>query len=127
MSCGIRRVAKLVRCGPYKLAFVLNRCLDRYDHPSENLQRAASPNPFPQLANQDIQSPHSLYSSLGSPQETTGLSDGNAPKLTVEFEPASSAARNSATSQSDDGSVASSTLIVDDNMLNRRVRTISLD
>jgi hypothetical protein len=32
-----------IRLGPYKLAYVLNKCLDRFEHPDENVQRDSSP------------------------------------------------------------------------------------
>lgn len=32
-----------IRLGPYKLAYVLNKCLDRFEHPAENVQRNSSP------------------------------------------------------------------------------------
>ncbi|KAI2485300.1 sensor histidine kinase response [Pyrenophora tritici-repentis] len=108
-------------CGPYKLAFVLNRCLDRYDHPEENLQRAISPNPFPQLVIHEDQLPRSLCSSPTSTQGTTGLFESSSPGPTVKVTPASSVAQSSAVSQHEDDSIVSSTLIVDDNMLNRRL------
>ncbi|EDU46670.1 two-component sensor protein histidine protein kinase [Pyrenophora tritici-repentis Pt-1C-BFP] len=108
-------------CGPYKLAFVLNRCLDRYDHPEENLQRAISPNPFPQFVIHEDQLPRSLCSSPTSTQGTTGLFESSSPGPTVKVTPASSVAQSSAVSQHEDDSIVSSTLIVDDNMLNRRL------
>ncbi|KAL7776876.1 hypothetical protein CFE70_007296 [Pyrenophora teres f. teres 0-1] len=108
-------------CGPYKLAFVLNRCLDRFDHPEENLQRAMSPNSFPQLVNYDNPPPRSLCSSPASTQGTNGPSESTSPGVIVKVTPASSAAQSSAVSQHEDDPVVSSTLIVDDNMLNRRL------
>ncbi|KAF2127320.1 hypothetical protein P153DRAFT_368634 [Dothidotthia symphoricarpi CBS 119687] len=36
-------------CGPYKLAYILKRCLDRFEHPGENLPHISSPATFPQL------------------------------------------------------------------------------
>ena len=108
-------------CGPYKLAFVLNRCLDRYDHPEENLQHAMSPDPCPQLVNHENQPPRSLCSSPGSTKETIGPLNGSSPEIAVKVAPASNAVQSLGISQHEDGSVISSTLIVDDNMLNRRV------
>jgi hypothetical protein len=32
-----------IRLGPYKLAYVLNKCLDRFENPDENVQRDSSP------------------------------------------------------------------------------------
>jgi hypothetical protein len=32
------------RLGPHKLAYVLNKCLDRFEDPDENVQRDSSPN-----------------------------------------------------------------------------------
>lgn len=31
------------RLGPYKLAYVLNKCFDRFEHPDENIQPAVDP------------------------------------------------------------------------------------
>ncbi|KAH7094565.1 sensor histidine kinase-like protein/response regulator [Paraphoma chrysanthemicola] len=37
-------------CGPYKLAYILNQCLDRYDLPDENLQHQSSGSESPRTA-----------------------------------------------------------------------------
>jgi hypothetical protein len=36
-------LAYKTRLGPYKLAYVLNKCLDRFEHPEENVQPESSP------------------------------------------------------------------------------------
>ncbi|RMZ66283.1 sensor histidine kinase response [Pyrenophora seminiperda CCB06] len=105
-------------CGPYKLAFVLNRCLDRYDQPGENLQRATSPNPFPQPVNHKIQPPRSLCPSPYSTQDATGVLNSNHLEPTFKATPALHTAQPS---QHTNASTVSSTLIVDDNILNRRL------
>lgn len=33
------------RLGPYKLAYVLNKCLDRFEHPDENVPQTSDPTP----------------------------------------------------------------------------------
>lgn len=50
------------RLGPYKLAYVLNKCLDRFEHPGENVQR--SPNPTFGL---EVNLTQSKSSQFGSP------------------------------------------------------------
>jgi hypothetical protein len=37
------------RLGPYKLACVLNKCLDRFEHPDENVQRHSGPDHIPTI------------------------------------------------------------------------------
>ena len=46
-----RREANHISCGPYKLAYILNRCLDRLDNPDENIRPSTSggSSPHPNL------------------------------------------------------------------------------
>ncbi|USP76619.1 uncharacterized protein yc1106_03893 [Curvularia clavata] len=87
-------------CGPQKLAFVLNRCLDRYDQPGDNMQPQRTPSPLPPIAfsgakEQDITS-LSLNPVLPAAQLVTDPSLKEAPAVPH-------------------------ILIVDDNALNRRL------
>ncbi|KAI4943476.1 hypothetical protein J4E91_009386 [Alternaria rosae] len=110
-------------CGPYKLAYVLNRCLDRYDHPAENLQTTGSASSSPRpLSPEDQQQTH-----FSSPMN---LMTGTLESLNLgSFEPAapstagSTTAQASITSPHEEEPVISYTLIVDDNSLNRRLLT----
>jgi signal transduction histidine kinase/CheY-like chemotaxis protein len=108
-------------CGPYKLAFVLNRCLDRYDHPAENLESTGPASPPPQSMSQRIQQhmrPSSPINSAHSTIESLHLgSNGPVASSTA----GSTTAQPSVVSPQEEDPIISQTLIVDDNLLNRRL------
>ncbi|CAN9362440.1 unnamed protein product [Alternaria alternata] len=109
-------------CGPYKLAYVLNRCLDRFDHPAENLQYTAPTSQLLQPLSQEIKQhtyPSSPTNSLQSTLESLN-SDASGPVASSTA--GSTTAQPSVTSPTEEEDpVISHTLIVDDNLLNRRL------
>ncbi|KAI4681792.1 uncharacterized protein J4E84_007388 [Alternaria hordeiaustralica] len=111
-------------CGPYKLAWVLNRCLDRYEHPAENLQPTgvSSPPPQPMWQSPPQQSrPSTPMKSMQSAMESL---DSDSPRPVAPSTAGSTVAQASVTSPTspqEDDPVISHTLIVDDNPLNRRL------
>jgi CheY-like chemotaxis protein len=108
-------------CGPYKLAYVLNRCLDRYEHPSENLQPAGLSSPPPQPLPQEDQQQTQPSSPNNSTQITMESLNMGSPRPTAPSTAGSTTAQASVTSPQEDEPVISHTLIVDDNLLNRRL------
>jgi CheY-like chemotaxis protein len=109
-------------CGPYKLAYVINRCLDRFDHPAENLQYTAPTSQLLQPLSQEIKQhtyPSSPTNSLQSTLESLN-SDASGPVASSTA--GSTTAQPSVTSPTEEEDpVISHTLIVDDNLLNRRL------
>ncbi|CAO2658632.1 Nn.00g063550.m01.CDS01 [Neocucurbitaria sp. VM-36] len=117
-------------CGPYKLAFILNRCLDRFALPEENIRRPSSDShssdsPSPQLSLIETetleQEPPFLPSSIPySPESsteplaiTTGIiAPTTAGVLTF---------RSAASSRGRDNTRTWHVLITDDNLINRRL------
>jgi CheY-like chemotaxis protein len=108
-------------CGPYKLAYVLNRCLDRYEHPSENLQPAGLSSPPPQPLPQEDQQQTQPSSPNNSTQITMESLNMGSPRPIAPSTAGSTTAQASVTSPQEDEPVISHTLIVDDNLLNRRL------
>lgn len=114
-------LTNLIRCGPHKLAFVLNRCLDRYDQPGDNVQPSRAVSPLPQTATYGAKE---LGISIPPPSPAQ-LND-----KPLQARPAENAAKSPATTPTpqpvhvphqEEDLAASHILIVDDNMLNRRV------
>ncbi|KAF7672323.1 sensor histidine kinase response regulator [Alternaria burnsii] len=109
-------------CGPYKLAYVLNRCLDRFDHPAENWQYTAPTSQSLQPLSQETKQhtyPSSPTNSLQSTLESLN-SDASGPVASSTA--GSTTAQPSVTSPTEEEDpVVSHTLIVDDNLLNRRL------
>ncbi|KAI4950397.1 hypothetical protein J4E91_004279 [Alternaria rosae] len=104
-------------CGPYKLAWVLNRCLDRYEHPAENLQPAGISSPPPQPQQQSH--PSTPTKSMQNTMESLSLSS---PEPVAPSTAGSTSVQHSLTSPpQEEDPVISHTLIVDDNVLNRRL------
>ncbi|EUC31900.1 hypothetical protein COCCADRAFT_100102 [Bipolaris zeicola 26-R-13] len=108
-------------CGPHKLAFVLNRCLDRYDQPGDNVQPSRAVSPLPQTATYGAKE---LGISIPPPSPAQ-LND-----KPLQARPAENAAKFPATTPTpqpvhvphqEEDLAASHILIVDDNMLNRRL------
>ncbi|KAI4679895.1 hypothetical protein J4E81_010300 [Alternaria sp. BMP 2799] len=103
-------------CGPYKLAWVLNRCLDRFEHPAENLQPAGVSSPLPQPRQQSH--PYTPTKSMQNSMESLSLAS---PEAVAPSTAGSTSVQHSVTSPQEEDPVISHTLIVDDNMLNRRL------
>ena len=108
-------------CGPHKLAFVLNRCLDRYDQPRDNVQLSRAVSQLPQTATHGVQE---LGISI-RPLSPAQLNDRS-----LQARPGSNAAKSPTTTPTaqpvhiphqEEDLAASYVLIVDDNMLNRRL------
>ncbi|KAI4612432.1 hypothetical protein J4E80_007165 [Alternaria sp. BMP 0032] len=111
-------------CGPYKLAWVLNRCLDRYEHPAENLQPTgvSSPPPQPMWQSPPQQSrPSTPMKSMQSAIESLGSESPRPVAPSTAGSTVAQASVTSPTSPQEDDPVISHTLIVDDNPLNRRL------
>ncbi|EUC41095.1 hypothetical protein COCMIDRAFT_107052 [Bipolaris oryzae ATCC 44560] len=108
-------------CGPHKLAFVLNRCLDRYNQPGDNVQPSRAVSPLPQTGSHGVEE-----SSIPIPPPSpTQLN--NRP---LQVRPAENSAKAPGTTPTpqpvhilhqEEDLAASHILIVDDNMLNRRL------
>ncbi|KAI4652412.1 hypothetical protein J4E93_002614 [Alternaria ventricosa] len=104
-------------CGPYKLAWVLNRCLDRYEHPAENLQPAGMSSPPPQPQQQSY--PFTPTKSMQNTMESLSLTS---PEPVAPSTAGSTSVQHSLTSPpQEEEPLISHTLIVDDNVLNRRL------
>lgn len=104
------------RCGPFKLAYILNQCLDRYENPDENIehQSSASESPRFNLLSDDEHpvSPRTPYHVAQSDEALTQKTN----KTTISDD------RPSAESIHEDGnSGGAQVLIVDDNSINRSV------
>lgn len=106
----------LGRCGPFKLAYILNQCLDRYENPDENVEHQSSASESPRFnLLGDGEPPASPRTPYHAPQseviltrkmnETT-ISDGGP------------SAENALDNQNAAGAQV---LIVDDNSINRTV------
>lgn len=108
-------------CGPYKLAWVLNRCLDRFEHPAENLQPAGIASPPQQPLWQRPQEQSRPATPVKSMQNTMQSLNLESPASRAPSTAGSTRAQASVTSPQEDDPVPSHTLIVDDNMLNRRL------
>jgi CheY-like chemotaxis protein len=108
-------------CGPYKLAYILNRCLDRYEHPAENLQPTDSSSPPTQPFSQETQQQSHPSLPMNSTQSTTESLNLESPRPAAPSTADSTTAQPSITSQNEEDPVISHTLIVDDNLLNRRL------
>jgi CheY-like chemotaxis protein len=108
-------------CGPYKLAYVLNRCLDRYDHPAENLESTGPASPPPQPMSQEIQQQTRASSPMNSMHESIKSLHFGSPRPIGSSTAGSTTAQPSITSSLEEDSDISHTLIVDDNLLNRRL------
>ncbi|KAI4629137.1 uncharacterized protein J4E87_003398 [Alternaria ethzedia] len=111
-------------CGPYKLAWVLNRCLDRYEHPAENLQPTGVSSPPPQPMWQSPPRESRPSTPMKSMQSAIESLDSESPRPIAPSTAGSTVAQASVTSPTspqEDDPVISHTLIVDDNPLNRRL------
>lgn len=114
----------LSRCGPHKLAKIINHCLDRYYSPKENLlENKHSP---------IISSPGAVSTASTPATVGTGRSSSqDRPSMTSYFPPSGSSATSPVASQSQSSPQKSftssnregpaSVLIVDDNAVNRRL------
>ncbi|KNG47927.1 sensor histidine kinase response regulator [Stemphylium lycopersici] len=108
-------------CGPYKLAFVLNQCLDRYDHPDENLQPRRVFRSLPQSALHAAQHPSNPTSPIGSMQGIKESLIMRSRERAAKSAVTSHAPQSVSTTQEKGDPVVPHTLIVDDNNLNRRL------
>ncbi|KAG9190516.1 hypothetical protein G6011_08604 [Alternaria panax] len=108
-------------CGPYKLAHVLNRCLDRYDHPAENLKETASTSRPLQSVSQGIQDQKRHSSPMNSMHGTIESLHFDSSRPMTSSTSGSTTAQPSVTSPHEEDPIISHTLIVDDNPLNRRL------
>lgn len=111
----------LTRCGPQKLAFVLNRCLDRYDQPDDNVQSQRTPSPLSPIALHGIQeegitrsAPGFIDLGVGSTAAEPAEQPAKLPSLSPTPQPAMGPSLK-------EDSAVPHILIVDDNALNRRV------
>lgn len=107
-------------CGPYKLAHILNRCLDRFELPEENLSylssgstRSESPS-FGVSNNEKLSLPPGLLNQLDDPQVSTTV----APHIETSGTPS---ARDTIAIPNRPAPSATQILIVDDNAINRSV------
>lgn len=124
--------ADLHSCGPYKLAFVLNRCLDRFALPEENLKRpdsaTVSPQPLPRRPKL-LSQPFSLPNLLNDNDiPVTELAPVVIPApLSVQVAQPTSASSTlgllAAPSEAARPSI-SNVLVVDDNSINRKVSNV---
>ncbi|EMD96619.1 hypothetical protein COCC4DRAFT_205550 [Bipolaris maydis ATCC 48331] len=100
-------------CGPHKLAFVLNRCLDRYDQPDDNVQPSRAVSPLPQTATHGVEELRISVPPPSPAQPNDRSSQARSAKNATKSPTATPTAEEELT--------ASHILIVDDNMLNRRL------
>ena len=110
-------LANLGRCGPYKLAYLLNHCLDRYESPTENTPSGSGPLVAPLSVGMQKITPYSHE-----------MEDSSIPSSPTNTKPALikwnySSAESNTESQQDPPRV----LIADDNAINRRVRVCLLE
>lgn len=125
--------------GPHKLAFILDRCLDRFEHPAENIHHWPSAATSPRSRPVELLPPYSSSSRLDSlsvanfsistnnprmPRSTTKASTKpsiapSPPASTTGFSFGSTADRMPMISIDD--TISSKILITDDNVINRRV------
>lgn len=110
-------------CGPYKLAYILNKCLDRYARPEENLQHQTSGNQSPITGVPDDKRllQRNLTLNLSSAAEDTIPEHSltkSSPIALVAPVPLPNGVRRE---RSPHRSSPSHVLIVDDNAINRRL------
>lgn len=107
-------------CGPFKVAYILNQCLDRLDHPEENLQHESSGNELPHVswADSGVQTSSGRKSNQGrsSPAPITRLKDH-----TTTADSASSIKHGNNSNVAQQAFTTPEVLIVDDNTINRNV------
>jgi hypothetical protein len=113
-------------CGPYKLAYILNQCLDRFELPEENLShdssssvgtRSPKPGPF-------IDERPTLHPPAPCPPVMEHYEDPQASLITapdIESTPLTPPAEELVKLPIRPASTASQVLIVDDNAINRSV------
>jgi hypothetical protein len=110
------------RCGPFKLAYILNQCLDRYDLPDENLRHQSS-------SGESSRHSHTSRNGRKGVSQTLHLSQPSESSLTNgEIKPAETSdaiapAASIPASPISNKPVSSTAqiLIVDDNAINRSV------
>ncbi|KAF1921711.1 hypothetical protein BDU57DRAFT_59188 [Ampelomyces quisqualis] len=105
-------------CGPFKLAYILNQCLDRFGNPDENVEHHSSASESPRFSVLgDGSGPHFPQTSYHSPQSEAALARKMNETTTSD---AVSSTTNSATATQDSqDSGGAQVLIVDDNSINR--------
>ncbi|KAH7401588.1 hypothetical protein BKA66DRAFT_405445 [Pyrenochaeta sp. MPI-SDFR-AT-0127] len=114
-------------CGPYKLAFILNRCLDRFDLPEENLRRPDSNSQSPQALPWRPKPLPQTFLSLNSVRATEPSALDPKTSSTTATTPAASMV--TATTNTDPAvapheamsSGSTRILVADDNSINRRL------
>jgi hypothetical protein len=113
-----RRDLTLHSCGPYKLAYILNQCLDRFDSPEENIQQGS-----PSIAGIATGSPHGRRKALQSANFITSIDVKADPALVANVTTASDAPSTGTPVSLPLRHVSSEpqVMIVDDNPINRSV------
>ncbi|KAL1797282.1 hypothetical protein ACET3X_003888 [Alternaria dauci] len=109
-------------CGPYKLAYVLNQCLDRYNHPDENVQSTGLSSPAPQpLSQRTKQRTQSTSPSNSMQNSLESLSLESPGPISPSIAGPTTAQPSVTSPHEEDDRDVSHILIVDDNLLNRRL------
>jgi hypothetical protein len=110
------------RCGPFKLAYILNHCLDRYDLPDENLSHHSSSGESSRYSHTSRNGRQGASQKLHLSQPSESLSIKDEIK-TVETSDTNASAGSIPASPNSNKSVSPTAqiLIVDDNAINRSV------
>ncbi|KAH9876097.1 hypothetical protein J1614_003976 [Plenodomus biglobosus] len=110
-------------CGPYKLAFVLNQCLDRFERADENIKRNSSTDPTPEPSMLDIrrtEEPSIMLQSLRI-ADPVGSTPPTPPPSAQTCSATGSNTTDLVASLLSEDAPASHILITDDNCLNRKL------
>ncbi|KAF2848894.1 sensor histidine kinase-like protein/response regulator [Plenodomus tracheiphilus IPT5] len=112
-------------CGPYKLAFVLNQCLDRFGRAEENLEHTSPSTALtPEPIMQDVrrpEDPSTMLKSLHITEPASATPPTPPPSAQTYSATGSNHTDLIATLTSEDDAPASHILITDDNTLNRKL------
>ncbi|KAF1835126.1 hypothetical protein BDW02DRAFT_568415 [Decorospora gaudefroyi] len=114
-------------CGPFKLAFILNRCLERFAQSSEHSQWTGSSSTALEPCCDEVPRSDCPSSPFSPMRSTTESLEVELPSRPASLGTPTPSAAGSATadgfppSHNEDDPSASHTLIVDDNLLNRRL------
>ncbi|KAL6706115.1 hypothetical protein ACN47E_006031 [Coniothyrium glycines] len=108
-------------CGPYKLAFILNRCLDRFARPEENIDCTIPLSPIPIRGASPAQQPEYLTSLTSAISLKDAGGNPLTPPSTIRTTSVHGSNTTSSPSTLPSEEEASHILITDDNPLNRKL------
>jgi hypothetical protein len=107
-------------CGPFKVAYILDQCLNRLDHPEENLQHESSGSDLPHISWAD-RADLSTGQTLNERQSSRTVVAQPKDDVTTSHVASSTADDPDAPNLAQQSLGAPQVLIVDDNGINRKV------